>query len=213
MSSQSSKPVIGLIGGIGSGKSAVAAELVKHGGRIVSGDKLGHDALLQPDIKEAIVRRWGKEVLDENGEIARRTLGVEVFAAPAERKALEVLVFPYIERGLREEIDAARQVSAVAFVILDAAIMLETGWNKQCDWLVYVHAPRAVRLARLAERRGWSEKEVAARESAQMPLTDKVARADWAIDNSGTPAELTRQVDRLLEALGITHRQSFAKFR
>src|SRR3954466_9621810 len=99
--------VIGLIGGIGSGKSRVAAEFVRHGARVVSGDQAGHEALRQPEIRSRVVERWGPEVLDEKGEINRRRLGAMVFADPTELRALEALVFPWIERRLRVEIDAA----------------------------------------------------------------------------------------------------------
>lgn len=209
----SNKLVLGLIGGIGSGKSLVAAELVKHGGHLIAADQLGHEALAQPDIKQEVVRRWGPDVLDEKGAVIRRRLGEKVFADAAERRALEALVFPYIERRVVEEIAAAQLCAEVAFIVLDAAIMLETGWNKVCDVLVYIHAPRAVRLHRLAERRGWTAKEVAARESAQMPLTDKATRADWAIDNSGAPEDTARQTADLVHRLGIPHRHCSQEFR
>jgi dephospho-CoA kinase len=205
MDSQSSaaKPVIGLIGGIGSGKSFVAAELVKHGGAIVSGDDAGHQALLQPDIKARVVERWGPGVLNDVGEVDRKKVGAIVFADPAERKALEALVFPFIGRRLREEIEKNRHDPAVRFVVLDAAIMLEAGWNKVCDRLVYVDSPRAVRLQRLVEQRGWTEKEVECREQAQMPLEEKRRRADVVIDNGRSPAETERQVQELVKSIPL----------
>jgi dephospho-CoA kinase len=210
---KSTKPVIGLIGGIGSGKSLVAAEFARRGGRIVSGDKAGHEALRQPPIREQVVRHFGPEVLAVDGQVDRKKLGARVFADPAARQALETLVFPYIKEKLQSEIAAAQQDVQVAFVVLDAAIMLEAGWNKVCDWLVYIHAPRAARLARLAAQRGWCAKEVAARENAQMTLTDKVNCADWAIDNSGTPEDTACQVADLVSRLGNPHRQFTAEFR
>ncbi len=206
------KPVLGLIGGIGSGKSLVAAEFARHGGRIVAGDQFGHEALQQAGVIEQVVRRWGKDILDAAGAVERKKLGKRVFADPAERRALEALVFPYIEGRLRQAIAAAQDDPSVRFVVLDAAIMLEANWNKVCDWLVYVHAPRAVRLNRLATRRGWDEKEVAARERAQWPLTDKVSCADCAIDNSGAPEDTARQVADLVGRLGIPHRQNSEEF-
>jgi dephospho-CoA kinase len=196
-----SKPVLGLIGGIGSGKSFVAAELVRHGGAIVSGDQAGHEALRQPDIKAHVVERWGPGVLNDSGEIDRRKVGAIVFADPVERKALEEMVFPFIERRLREEIEKTRRDPAVRFVVLDAAIMLEAGWNKVCDRVVYVDSPRALRLRRLTEQRGWTEKELEKREQAQMPLDEKRRRADAVIDNSGPPGETARQVEQLLRTL------------
>jgi dephospho-CoA kinase len=197
------KPVVGLIGGIGSGKSQVAVALVRHGAYLISGDQLGHEALRQPDIKAQVVQRFGPEIVDEQDNISRRRLGALVFADAGQRRALEELVFPWIERRIGEEIARARTDPNIALIILDAAIMLEAGWSKCCNRLVYVHTPRAVRLARLAGQRGWSAKEVAARENAQMSLTDKVTRADYVVDNSGPPEELERQVKDLLRTWGL----------
>jgi dephospho-CoA kinase len=200
---QSKRPVIGLIGGIGSGKSQVAAVFAQRGARVVSGDQFGHEALRQRDLRARVVQRWGPEVLDEHGEIDRRKLGAQVFADPAQRRELEALVFPWIERRIREEIARAQADPKVTLVVLDAAVMLEAGWNSVCDWLVYVHAPRDVRLRRLAEKRGWSAKEVEARENVQMSLTDKANRADFAVDNSGTLEHLASQIDALLRRWGL----------
>src|SRR5947209_12696631 len=97
------KPVLGLLGGIGSGKSLVAAELARRGGRVVNGDELGHEALRQPEIQQRIRERWGADVFNEQGEVDRRRLGAIVFAEPKELRALEALSFPWIERRFREE--------------------------------------------------------------------------------------------------------------
>jgi dephospho-CoA kinase len=191
------KPVLGLIGGMGSGKSAVAAELARHGGRVISGDELGHEALEQPAVRARIKERWGPEVF-EGEKIDRRLLGARVFAHPDERKELEALVFPFIERRIAEEIGAARQEAGVAFIVLDAAIMLEAGWNGHCDRLVHVNVPRPVRAARLASQRGWTERDLEARERAQLPVAEKRRRADYVIDNSGSLQDLSEQVKRLL---------------
>src|SRR6266851_7951856 len=98
--------VVGLIGAIGSGKSAVAAAFARHGAEVVSGDVAGHEALRQPEIRKQVVQRWGRDVLDDKGEINRRKLAAIVFNEPAERRALEALVFPWIEQRLRERIGA-----------------------------------------------------------------------------------------------------------
>jgi dephospho-CoA kinase len=199
----SSKPVIGLVGGIGAGKSRVSGALARRGGRVVAGDPAGHAALRQPQVRQQIVGRWGPGVLGPDGEIDRGKLGAVVFADEAERRALEAVVQPWIGEQLRAEIAAARTDPDVAFVVLDAAVMLEAGWWDNVDLLVYVHVPRAVRLARVAEQRGWSPAAVAARERAQMSLTEKATRADFAVDNSGSPAELEPQLDLLLARLGV----------
>jgi dephospho-CoA kinase len=197
------KTILGLIGGIGSGKSLVAAELAKRRGRIIAGDQLGHEALLQPDIQAKVIERWGKRIVDEQGNISRRQLGSIVFADAAERKQLETLLFPYIERRIDDEIAKAQADPAVALIVLDAAVMMEAGWECRCDKIVFVDAPEEVRLNRLARHRGLSAQEVKARETAQLPLSEKKRRADFVIDNSGTPEAAARQVDELVKKLGI----------
>src|SRR5438132_14343502 len=101
--------ILGIVGGIGSGKSLVADELVQMGGTLIAADKLGHEALRQADIKDKVIERWGRELLDEKGEIQRRVLGRIVFADAKELRALEALVFPYIGKRIQEEIAKARQ--------------------------------------------------------------------------------------------------------
>lgn len=192
--------VIGLIGGIGSGKSQVAAELARRGAAIIEGDQLGHEALRQPEIKTQLEARWGADIYTALGEIDRRKVGAIVFAQPAERRFLETVVFPYIESRIAAELTRARSTAAVPLIVLDAAILLETGWGRHCDWIVYVHAPRELRLQRIAHQRGWSAQEVQQRSRAQLSLTDKVTRADFVLDNGGTLAELVRQIDQLLQA-------------
>src|SRR6266852_993945 len=102
------KPVVGLIGGMGSGKSLVADLLAECGAKVISGDQLGHEALRQPDIQAQVVERWGEGVLNAEGAIDRRRVAQVVFADPEQRHALESLVFPWIRRRIREEIEAAR---------------------------------------------------------------------------------------------------------
>ncbi len=198
------KPVIGLIGGIGSGKSEVAAAFARRGARIIAADELAHAALRQPELRQRIVARWGSGILDEHGEIARRRLGAIVFADAAERRALEEIVHPWICRRIREEVEAARADPTVCLVVLDAAVMLEAGWHGVCDRLVYIDAPREVRLRRLAGQRGWTSAEAEARERAQLPLTEKAARADHVLDNATSLENLERQVDDLLHLWGVT---------
>jgi dephospho-CoA kinase len=182
---------------MGSGKSQVAEAFRRRGARVISGDGLGHEGLLDPTIKEKVVSRWGPGILADDGQIDRRKFGAVVFADPAELKALEALLHPYIERRFVREVKRAWD-EGVALVVLDAAVMLEAGWNNVCDKIVYVHAPRPARLARLAAQRGWDAAQVAARERVQLPLTEKATRADAAVDNSGPFEQTLRQVDALL---------------
>jgi len=198
------KPVVGLVGGIGSGKSRVAALLRDRGGRVIAGDDLGHEALRQPVIRDRVAARWGKEVLDETGEINRRRLGAIVFADAGQRHALESIVHPWIKKCMADAVAQAQADAAVRFVVVDAAILLEAGWNDLCDRLVFVEAPAEVRRQRIAAQRGWTAAEVEARELAQLPLTAKAVRADYTLHNAGSLESLNQEVDDLLQVWGLS---------
>jgi dephospho-CoA kinase len=198
------KPVVGLVGGIGSGKSQVAALLQEKGGRVIAGDDLGHEALRQPVIRDRVADRWDKGVLDDNGEINRRRLAAIVFADAGERRALEVIVHPWIKQRMRDLVEQAQADPKVRFVVVDAAILLEAGWNDLCDRLVFVDAPAEIRRQRIARQRGWTAAEVDAREQAQLPLTTKAVRADYTLHNAASLESLQRQVDDLLQVWGLS---------
>jgi dephospho-CoA kinase len=196
------KPVIGLIGGIGSGKSQVAAALAAHGGHVIRADQLGHEALRQPEVRDRVVRRWGPGLLDADGQIVRRKLGAIVFADPAQRRELEEVVFPWIGRAIRAEVARAQADPQIRFIVLDAAVMVEAGWHTVCDKIIFVDAPPDVRLRRVAAR-GWTAADLQAREKAQLPLTQKAIHADHSLENSGSLEQLHRQVEGLLRLWGL----------
>lgn len=197
------KPVIGLIGAIGAGKSTAARCLAARGGILIDADALGHEALRQPEIIARVVERWGSGVRKPDGSLDRRAIGRIVFANADERKALESLVFPYIGKRCREEIERGLADPRARFIVLDAAVMLEAGWNNEVDRIVYVHASRDPRLARLAARSGWTEADLAAREAAQWPEDMKQSRADAVILNDTDTDALQSQVDQVLKEWGL----------
>jgi dephospho-CoA kinase len=192
------KPIVGLVGGIGSGKSQVASVLSGHGGHLIVADRIGHEGLEHPPIREAIFKRWGDRARGDNGEVDRKKLGAIVFASPVERTNLEYLVFPYIEAGVRAEVARAEEDPNCRFIVLDAPIMLEVGWNTLCDRIVYVDAPRSTRLARLGPARGWNEDELARRELAQMSLAEKQRLSHATLDNGGTLEEMHARIGQLI---------------
>lgn len=200
MNNGSTKPVIGMIGSIGAGKSAVATMLAERGGLLIDADKLGHEALEQPGVKASIVRRWGNGVLKSDGTVNRRAIGGIVFASETERQGLEAMVFPAIARMVWERIDTARLDSRVRFIVLDAPVLIEAGWKERCNRLLFVDAPREMRLARVSRRNGWTEVELMTRENAQMPIEEKRNLADAAIVNDGTLEELRDNVESVLNA-------------
>ena len=195
--------IIGLLGGVASGKSMVAEQLARLGAGVIDADRAGHEALRLPHVEEAVRRRWGNAVFGADGRIDRARLAKVVFAAPPagprERKHLEQLTHPEITRLMRERLAAIR-AAGVQVAVLDAALLFEAGWDKLCGRLVFVAAPREVRLAR-AVARGWTQEDFAAREGAQECLDSKRRRADVMIDNSGLPERTEAQVEQFFHSL------------
>lgn len=194
-----SKPVIGLIGGIGAGKSTVARCLAERGGAVIDADAIGHTALQQAEIIEKILARFGQGVRKEDGSLDRHAIARIVFANPEERNALEEMVFPFIGETCKKKIADALHDPQVRFVVLDAAVLLEAGWNEIADRIVYVDAPRELRLARVAARSHWTEHDLRAREMAQWSEDMKKMKADEVLVNDSDGEELQKNVDRLLE--------------
>lgn len=194
-------PVIGLIGGIGGGKSAAASILAARGAEVVDADAVGHEVLRRPEVARRVAERFGPGVVAADGQVDRRALGRVVFADPAARRDLEAIVHPPMFEELTGRIAAARSRGDAPLIVLDAAVLLEAGWDRACDAVVFVDAPRGARLDRVRRGRGWSDEELAAREAAQWPLDRKEARADRVLANDGDPARLEAEVDRLLMTL------------
>lgn len=191
--------VIGIAGGIASGKSLVAAQLRELGAEVLDADAAGHEVLKCPEVVEALVERWGPTILDLDRAVVRRRVAEIVFgdsAAAAEELAfLEELTHPRIGERLRERIENARQSGCPALV-LDAPVMFKSGWNKMCDKVLFVDSPEPLRRQR-AVQRGWSEAEFRDREAAQTALSVKRAASDVVIDNGETPEKTMEQVQRL----------------
>lgn len=198
--------VIGVVGGIASGKSLVSKALEELGAVRIDADLLGHEVLLEPAVMEALVNRWGPGVLDPQGAIDRRAVARIVFAPRGEHDPggaadlhyLESLSHPRIKermvRRIRELEAEGRQV-----VVLDAALLVEAGWAELCQHVLFVESPWEQRVARAALR-GWTADELSDRESHQRDLADKRRRADWVIDNSGSADDTIAQVHQFWRA-------------
>ncbi len=190
-------PVIGLVGGIGSGKSAVAAAFAKLGCLVSDSDKAVREVLLQPEVVDTLVGWWGEGILDAEKKVDRKKVADLVFREPFERRRLEALVHPRVRESRGALIERARLAGA-AGVIVDAPLLYEAGVDAECDAVVFVEATRAVRLGRVREHRGWDEAELDRREAAQMPLDEKRRRSDHVVVNNGTLEELESRVSKVL---------------
>jgi dephospho-CoA kinase len=188
--------LVGLTGGIGSGKSTVAGRLARHGAVVLDTDALAREAVTRGTPgHERVVEEFGPEILRDDGEIDRSALADRVFASPAARARLEDIVHPIVRARLAEEIEAYRGTDRI--VVVDSPLIVESGQHGSFDVLVVVSAPEEEQIARITEARTMTEPQVRARIRAQMPLEEKARVADVVLDNDGTLEELHDHVDRL----------------
>lgn len=189
------KPVIGITGGIASGKSTVAAEFGRRGCAVVDADALARQALETPAIRDAVVARFGPGILNGAGQIDRRRLAEIVFADRAKLDALNQIVHPFVFQQTDELIAQHRRDPNVKAVVLDMPLLVETGWADRCDRIVFVQCDRARRIERARRNRPINERNVEIRENFQISLDTKAELADNTIDNNSDFSATVRQVE------------------
>ena len=200
MANKSKLVVVGIVGGVASGKTFVADRLAALGAAVVDADRLGHQVLRDPAVRAAVLQRWGTEVAGPDGQIDRRKLAAIVFGGSAKAReelaALEALTHPKIKQLVLEELERLAADGRTKVAVLDAPVLLKSGWRAICDRIIYIEAPVDVRLARAAAR-GWQKEDFERREAAQESLQAKRQAADLAIDNSGSAEATIAQIERL----------------
>lgn len=193
--------LFGLTGGIASGKSAVAARLRSRGVPVIDADALAREAVaVGSEGLEQIVKRFGKDVLLPDGALDRKKLAAKAFASDDERRALNAIVHPIVSMLSFKAASKLRD-EGEALACYEAALIVENGIADTFRPLVVVSAPEDVQVARARARDASTEDEARARIRAQMPLAEKVAVADYVIDNTGSLEELNRKTDELLATL------------
>jgi dephospho-CoA kinase len=193
--------IVGLTGGIATGKSTFAAELRARGAPVLDADALARAAVAPgtPALAE-IVRVFGPSALGPDGALDRKGVAAIVFSDPAARRRLEAITHPAVRRAMFEE-SARLAAAGHDLVFYDVPLLYEVGLDRELDAVVVVHAPRAVQRARLVLRDGLSDADADARLAAQLDVEEKAARADVVIENVGAPSELGAKADRLLADL------------
>ena len=192
--------VVGLAGGIGAGKSAVARLLAELGAVVVDSDAQAKAALDRPEVRDELVAWWGPRVLGAGGGIDRKQVAEIIFGDEEERRRLERLVHPLVRHRRDELVRRAARAGAPA-VIVDAPLLFEAGIDAECDVVVFVDSPRGERARRVLESRGWDEAELSRRESAQWPIDQKRAKADEVVSNEGDEGALRRAVGEVWERI------------
>ena len=197
--------VIGLTGGIASGKSTAARYLAERGAVLIDADRLGHRAY-EPDTNAfaALVKAFGDGVVAADGSIDRKALGGEVFGKPERLKQLTDIVWPEIRRLAQMEIASSAPDS---IVVLEAAVLFEAGWEDVVDEIWVVVVDPAVAIGRAIERDGVEAEAVQKRLDAQLSNAERQAKADVTIDNSGDEAALTAILDTLWQDISSSQEQ------
>ena len=191
--------VIGLTGGIGTGKSEAARILQDLGAVIINADQVGHSAYTpHSEIWSEVVQTFGRDILDASDEIDRRKLGAIVFSDPAQLERLNRIMHPRMARMVQEQIDGLRENGAPV-VVVEAAVLFEAGWDSLVDEVWSTAAPEETVVARLVARNGLPEDEARKRINAQMSASERAARSQAVVDNSEDIIRLREAVQALWE--------------
>ncbi|MDP6636830.1 MAG: dephospho-CoA kinase [Phycisphaerae bacterium] len=191
------KPVIGIIGGIGSGKTTVADEFANLGCAVIDADAIGHKLLGSAEVQSELRERWGEAIFNASGEVDRAILAGIVFASHDELEALNGILHPRIRREMAREVGEARADDSVEAIVLDAALLMEAGWDTLCNCVIFVDTPDNDRFQRVSEERGWERDDWSSREKMQISLDIKRSRCDYSIDGSSSVSHLRQQVRKL----------------
>ena len=186
--------VVGLTGGIGTGKSEVARILQELGAVIINADQVGHEAYIpHAEPWQAVVDAFGEDILQPNGEIDRRALGGIVFADPEQLALLNQIMHPRMARMVAQRIEQYRGESE-SVVVVEAAVLFEAGWDTLVDEVWTTESPVEIVIARLEARNGLSEEEVRKRINSQMSAEERSSRATVVVENAGDLSTLESTV-------------------
>jgi dephospho-CoA kinase len=194
--------VVGLTGGLASGKSFIGRLLAERGCRVIRADDLGHE-VMRPGgpAYDAVVAEFGRDILKDDGSIDRRALAAQVFDRPERLAVLNSLVHPAVFRREEELLREFAAEDPNGIAVLEAAILIEAGNHKRCDKVIVAVCSEEEQIRRAMQRDGMSREEAMARIRRQMPLEEKKRYADFIIDTSGSREETIRQVEAVYQAL------------
>jgi len=188
------KPIIGILGGIGSGKSTVAAEFAKLGCAVIDADKIAHNLLDKPPIQEKIFSVFGKNISNNQGKIDRAKLANSAFSDSDKLKQLTDILHPPVINEVERQVQQYQRDTATKAVVLDIPLLMETGWDKHCDRLIFVKCDQNNRFKR-ALKSGFADiEQIKIRENFQISLDKKRIIAENTIDNNSDLSALSRQV-------------------
>ncbi len=187
------------MGGIASGKSAVAKELAARGCAVIDADEIAKQFLQNEDIKTQIRDSLGDGVFDDNGEIDKKRLAEAVFTGPDTVKAINAIIHPKVLKKTEELIEKY-QKQPVEAIVLDMPLLAEVGWEKKCDKLIFIRCNEKIRLKRAQKKGIFGENELKKRENFQISLDKKADMAQYTVENNDL-SELIKQIGKLFPVL------------
>ena len=187
------KQVIGILGGIGSGKSTIAAEFAKLGCKVIDADRIAHELLEEHPVREKVVRLFGQAVLDSSRKIDREKLASAAFADRKMLASLNRIIHPLVLQRTQVLIEQYNSQNQVKAIVLDMPLLVEVGWHKRCDKLIFVDCEKKLRLER-AKKMGFDENQVKIRENFQISLDNKASLADNTVENNSDFSAIAKQV-------------------
>jgi dephospho-CoA kinase len=192
------KPIIGIMGGIGSGKSTIARMFGELDCLVIHSDEQVQQVYQDPVVIDQMRKWWGGSVLQPSGQLNRKKVSDIVFTDPTQRRKLEELVHPHVARLRDKQMEEAANNPQIKAIVWDTPLLFEAGLRQQCDAVVFVDLPLPQRLERVARSRGWNEAELRRREFSQWPLDKKKEISDYIVDNSADADHVRGQVREVL---------------
>jgi dephospho-CoA kinase len=195
------KPIIGIAGGIGSGKSFIASLFGKEGCLVLNADDQVRALYNSPEIKQALRHWWGDEVFNTLGEIDRRAVAKRIFNNPGEKTRLESLLHPRVQQLRDAAMQSAANNPQVLAFVWDIPLLFEVNQHPRCDAIIFVDAPWEQRLQRVQRTRGWNEAELLRREKLQLPLDNKRRMSNYILQNTADVGFAQSQVRQVLSQI------------
>jgi dephospho-CoA kinase len=194
--------IVGLTGGVASGKTGVSQILREEGAYLIDADQIARE-LVQPHTAtwNELIRVFGKEILQEDGTIHRKRLAAKVFSDPEQRNLLNQILHPRIKAEMNRRVKEIGQKDPDAIVVIDAALLIELGDHREMDKVIVVTSTEKQQIERLKKRDGVDQEEAQGVLSSQMPLEEKMKVADFVIRNEGSFEETRRRVKEVFQEL------------
>ncbi len=197
----STQIVIGILGGIGSGKSTVASAFSDMGCMVIDADEIAHDALRQPDICFQLVSRWGKEILQLDGALNRSKIADNVFRSKEELDFLNGLIHPYVLARCDQLLEDNLNNPDKTGIVLDMPLLMEVGWEKRCNYLIFVECSDEKRRAWLQKNGKFDLNQLKKRENFQISLDKKRQIAHYIIHNNSDKSDIAEQVAQIFSSI------------